>query len=701
MDLSEISRAITRGLSPLRAPPALRLSQWAAEHFYLSAESSYTEGRWRAWPFQHAILDCMGNDWIRKVTIIKSARVGYSKMFLACVGYNAQHRRRNQGIWNPTDEDSDDFCKTDLEPMLRDVAIMARLFPANRARDKRNTLRTKMLVGCSIHMRGGKAAKNYRRLSIDVGYIDEVEGFDANVQNEGSPIKLVEKRTEGATWPKLIVGSTPKRKGESLIEGHADQADLYFQFHIPCPHCGHEHTLEWGSRDTAHGMKWTDNDPRTVAQLCPSCGTLYTQAEYLSVWDRGRYIATRGQRGDMLGTWIDSEGRFRSPDGRLVPPVEHVAFHIWTAYSRAAKWVDLVREFLEAVDLALAGDTTNLQTFTNLTLGRTWEPRIERTDAKTLQKRAEPYPLRTVPRRGLVLTAGVDVQDNRFEIAVWAYGRGLEMWTVDYMVLAANPGDPADWEKLDQYLQTRFAHEGGQRLSIEAVAIDTGGHFTHEVYEFCRTRAHRRVFAVKGEERPGRPIVGTSALQDINWNGRIIKSGVRLWRVGTDTAKDLFSGRLGVLRPGPGYVHFCADLEESFYEGLTAEARVPVRTARGVVYRWTKVSSQSRNEPLDTTVYALFAAHRLDLHRYTEIMWTRIDMVLNPLNADLFAARLDDLPALPPPVVQSPSESRPETLDESPEDDHQEPELATADAGPPVDFMALLNQVRRDRRARG
>ncbi len=670
MDRAEIAQAIARGLSPLKAPSALRLSQWAAAHFYLSAESSYTEGRWNAWPFQHAILDCMGNDWIRQVTIIKSARVGYSKMFLACIGYNAQHRRRNQGIWNPTDEDSDDFCKTDLEPMLRDVAVMAKVSTTARGRDKRSTLRTKMLRGCVIHMRGGKAARNYRRLSLDVGYIDELEGFDADVQGEGSPPKLVFKRCEGATWPKLIVGSTPKKKLGSLIEGEARAADLLFRFHIPCPHCGHEHTLEWGTRDAPHGMKWRDNDPGTVAQLCPSCGSLYSQAEYLSVWERGRYVAHEGRQTELYGTWIDAEGRFRSPAGRLIAPPGHVAFHIWTAYSRAARWVDLARDFLEAVAAASTGDKTSLQTFVNVTLGQTWEPRVEKTDASVLSSRAEAYPLRLVPRGGLVLVAGVDVQDNRFELVVWAVGRGMEMWVVDDMHLRANPGNPADWQVLDDYLLTRFPHEGGQRLAIDAVAIDTGGHYTHEVYEFCRVREHRRVFAVKGEERPGRPIVGTSALQDVNSDGGVIKDGVRLWRVGTDTAKDLFFARLSVRAPGPGYIHFSNQLDPAFYEQLTAEARLPVKTSRGTVHRWQKVSSTVRNEDLDGTVYALFCAHRLDLHRYTDAMWSRLEFVICPPTADLFVIPALTLQPLPVPVAAeaAPIPTAPDAIVADPQD---------------------------------
>lgn len=129
MDLSEIQRAISRGLNALAAPPPMQLSRWAADHFYLSAESSYVEQRWEAYPYQIAILDAMSHDDIREVVFIKSARVGYTKMILAAMGYFAHHKRRNQCVWQPTDDDSDEFVKTELEPMLRDVAAMAEVFP--------------------------------------------------------------------------------------------------------------------------------------------------------------------------------------------------------------------------------------------------------------------------------------------------------------------------------------------------------------------------------------------------------------------------------------------------------------------------------------------------------------------------------------------------------------------------------------------
>jgi phage terminase large subunit GpA-like protein len=242
----------------------------------------------------------------------------------------------------------------------------------------------------------------------------------------------------------------------------------------------------------------------------------------------------------------------------------------------------------------------------------------------------------TVPFGGLVLVAGGDVQDNRFEVVVWAIGRGEEMWAVDYSVIYANPADERDWEKLDAYRATVFSHESGQSMRIEAMAIDTGGHFTHQVSNYCRERDRDRVFAVRGDPQPSRMVKGKATSQDVNWRGRVIRRGVRLWYVGTHTAKDLIYGRHCVETPGPGYVHFSKDLPPEFYHQLTAEARVPQRTSRGIEFRWVCPKGK-RNEVLDCTVYAVFCTHALGLHTYTQAMWTQLENAVQPRNGDLFA----------------------------------------------------------------
>lgn len=650
MDLTEITKSVKRGLQTLEAATPMRLSEWAAKHFYLSAESSYVEQAWVAFPYQVGIMDCLSHDDISEVTVMKSARVGYTKMMLAAIGYFAEHKRRNQAVWQPTDDDSDDFVKTEIDPMLRDVKIMQKVFPEYLSRHRNNTLRQKTFLGSILHLRGGKAAKNYRRISVDVAHLDEVDGFDSDIEKEGSPVNLSRKRTEGATFPKQILGSTPKLRHFSLIEARYQQAERQFKFKIPCPLCGDVHDLKWGGKDSAFGFKWIDNDPETVAHVCAACGGAYTQAEYIAASKLGRWY-------DQQGGWIGLAGDFYDADGQPTSAPRSVGFHVWTAYSPMTSWAQIVREFISAKVKAKAGDKSELKTFINTTLGETWEEEIEQTDSNVLKARAENYMLRRVPMGCLILTCGVDVQDNRFEITVWGWGRGEEMWVIDYMVLQANPADERDWDKLDNYLLTKFQHVSGQFLGIEATGIDSGGHFTHQVYDFCRKRTQRRVFALKGDSKQGMPVKGRSSMQDVNWRGQTIKSGVKLWMVGTDTAKDLLHGRLKVTQNGPGRVHFSVELPDEFYKQLTAEVRALQKTSTGEQYRWVKRST--RNEVLDTTVYAMFAAHMIDLHKFTDKMWERLENAVQPPTPDLFAQPIvikkesDPVPEVTQPIQQN------------------------------------------------
>jgi phage terminase large subunit GpA-like protein len=665
-----VAAAIARGLAPLKVPKPVRLSRWAEDHFYLTAEASYVEGRWHSWPFQRALLDLMGSDQVRMVDFRKSKRVGYTKCLLAKVAYTAEHKRRNQLLYQPTDDDRDDFVTDELEPVLRDVDVVKAVFPKFNRKSKDNTLRKKKFTTGVLHLRGGKAAKNYRRLTVDDVHYDELDAFDRDIESEGTATKLGDGRLEGATFPKSIRGTTPKTKGASNIEDAEAEASLRFRYHVACPHCDTFGPIEWGGKRLAHGMKWQRGRPETVQHICQHCGVGMTPAQYFAVWEHGRWIAHDGDH------WLDDDPALtdivlRRADGTVVPWAlhPHVALHVWAAYSPQTTWQAIVEQFLSAAEKAKRGDDSELKTFINTVLGETYEERSEAADESELEKRAkaESYALRTVPRGCLLLTAGVDVQDNRFEAVVWGWGRGEEMWVVDHMVLDANPADERDWQRLDTYLQSRFQQEwhGGQ-MGIEAVAIDTGGHFTHQVYNYVRQREHRRIVGVRGSTQYGTNIKGAARKQDVNFRGQVIKAGVRVYDVGTDTAKDLIYGRLRVMQPGPGYMHFAPQLSSEFFNQLTAEGRVLQRTATGEVYRWVK--RRQRNEALDCTVYAIFAAHLVDVHRFTERMWQRLQDAVQPPR-DLFAPAEEaaewaeaspvHTSAPPPPPAQEPQPSTP------------------------------------------
>ena len=665
-----IARVIAGALRVLSVPPPQRLSQWAEQNFYLSAESSYVEQHWRAWPFQTGMLDVIGHDQVHHVTIRKSARVGYTKMLLAYVGYLAEHKRRNAVIYQPTDDDRDEFVTTELDPMLRDVRAMRRVMPKFTKRSKDNTLRQKKFLTGLLHLRGGKAAKNYRRLTVDAVIYDEFSGFDRDIEKEGAPGKLGDKRLEGATFPKSLAGSTPKTKYNDNTEDRETEASMHLRWHVPCRHCDELHQITFGGRDDPHGLKWTPGDTAGVRHACPHCGGLITQSEYLEMWHGGVWID------NGTGAWLDQFGDFRVPaaiDWRtcemrehrdpatILPTPGHVAMHIWTACAPQATWQTIVDEFLAAKRLAARGDFSLLKTFINTTLGETWEEKGEAADEHALQARAEDYPLGTVPAGGLVLTAGVDVQGNRFEIGVWAWGRGLESWQVDHHIIEGNPQSEEDWEQVAAHLGRRYtqAWHGGS-LGLASVSVDAN-YQTQAVLNFVRVmQRSMRIHAIRGENDAKKPIKCVGTPQDVTWKGEKWRAGVRLWGVGVKSAKDMLHGQLQIGAPGPGYVHTSRHSSREWFEQLTAEQRILKVAKGGTEECWIK--RRPRNEVLDCRNYALHAAYMLGLQSYDDARWLQLELSVQPEATPRQPTPAPVHRAPPPPapaMSQRPSNPRP------------------------------------------
>lgn len=585
---TELAKEIKQGLEAIKKPEPLSLSQWSGKHFYLSSESSYVEGNWEAFPFQAGIMDCISNDDIRVIAVIKSARVGITKIMLAAIGYFAQHKRRNQAIWQPTDGDMDEFVKTEVDTMIRDVPIVRTVFPWYDKKHKNNTMSQKMFIGSALHLRGGKAAKNYRRISPDVVYLDELDGFDGDIEKEGDPVTLAAKRIEGATFPKMVLGSTPKLKESSMIGKQADSADRFFRFHIPCPHCGFEQSLFWGSPDAEFGMKWVDNDPKTAGYLCRDCSVIFTQDEYLAVWDKGRWI-------DDEGVYLGADNFFYDNENNIVPTPSSVAFHIWTIYSPMTEWSRIVDDFIKAKN-----DPAKLKGFVNLTLGEPWaEDDGNGTDASALYSRREYYDAE-VPEQVNVLTIGADVQDDRIEYSVWGWSEAEESYLIDHKAIYGDLTSDTFWTKLSAMFKIPFRKADGTILDVRLVCIDSGGHFTSEVYKFSKRAGLRFVIPIKGANQMGKPVA--------TFPKKRSKDGVYLTFVGTDTAKDLLYFRALQLEPGHGYIHFPVKewASEDYFSQYAAETRKKVYTKGRPHFEWV-CKSGVRNEAWDCAVYALAA----------------------------------------------------------------------------------------------
>ncbi|HID4567307.1 phage terminase large subunit family protein [Escherichia coli] len=392
--VNRLRHFVRAGLRSLFRPEPQTAVEWADANYYLPKESAYQEGRWETLPFQRAIMNAMGSDYIREVNVVKSARVGYSKMLLGVYAYFIEHKQRNTLIWLPTDGDAENFMKTHVEPTIRDIPSLLALAPWYGKKHRDNTLTMKRFTnGRGFWCLGGKAAKNYREKSVDVAGYDELAAFDDDIEQEGSPTFLGDKRIEGSVWPKSIRGSTPKVRGTCQIERAASESPHFMRFHVACPHCGEEQYLKFGDKETPFGLKWTPDDPSSVFYLCEHNACVIRQQE-LDFTD-ARYIC------EKTGIWTRDGILWFSSSGEEIEPPDSVTFHIWTAYSPFTTWVQIVKDWMKT-----KGDTGKRKTFVNTTLGETWEAKIgERPDAEVMAERKEHYSA-PVPDRVAYLTPG-------------------------------------------------------------------------------------------------------------------------------------------------------------------------------------------------------------------------------------------------------------------------------------------------------
>ncbi|ENB4942826.1 phage portal protein [Escherichia coli] len=349
--VNRLRHFVRAGLRSLFRPEPQTAVEWADANYYLPKESAYQEGRWETLPFQRAIMNAMGSDYIREVNVVKSARVGYSKMLLGVYAYFIEHKQRNTLIWLPTDGDAENFMKTHVEPTIRDIPSLLALAPWYGKKHRDNTLTMKRFTnGRGFWCLGGKAAKNYREKSVDVAGYDELAAFDEDIEQEGSPTFLGDKRIEGSVWPKSIRGSTPKVRGTCQIERAASESPHFMRFHVACPHCGEEQYLKFGDKETPFGLKWTPDDPSSVFYLCEHNACVIRQQE-LDFTD-ARYIC------EKTGIWTRDGILWFSSSGEEIEPPDSVTFHIWTAYSPFTTWVQIVKDWMKT-----KGDTQSAMDF--------------------------------------------------------------------------------------------------------------------------------------------------------------------------------------------------------------------------------------------------------------------------------------------------------------------------------------------------
>jgi len=616
----------------LRPREPLSVDEWADRYRVLAGETSAEPGRWRTdrTPYLRQIMRDLSDDSpVEEVVLQFGTQLGKSETGLNWLGCSIDHDPGPMMLILPTVDIAKRFSKQRLAPMIRETPGLRARIRESRSRDGGNTTLTKEFPGGLLVVTGANSAAGLASMPSRLLYADEVDDYPDDVDGQGEPLGLATARQDTFARRKRLLSSSPKRPpGFSTIEARFN-AGTRFRYWVPCPHCGEHQVLEWGGLEVAHGLKWVGSDPASAHYVCKHCGS----------------VIEEHCKAAML-----NGGEWRAED----PAAPVRSYHLSSLYSPLGwlSWATIVREYLEADEALVAGKTAPMKTWRNTRLALTWSEPGARLQVHALRERARmdgAHRMRGMPAAIAVLTAGVDVQDNRLEVSVWGWGPGEETALVDHHVL---PGDPAQadiWERLDLYLSTRFVHPSGGSLGVEALAIDTGGHFTHTVYAYVRERSPgrrvesggcvwvQRVYAIKGQDRAGLPVKGKATAVDVNWRGKLIQRGCQLWMVGVNSAKDWWYSRLRHERPGPGFVHVPADVTDEWCEQMTVESRVQSRTARGVRMVW-HCPKGKRNESWDCAVYALFAAHAIGLERWTAPMWERAAERIAPRQADLLGS---------------------------------------------------------------
>lgn len=530
----------------------------------LSPESSAEPGRYyteRA-EYQRGIMDAFSDPTVERVVVMTSSQVGKTTVLENVIGYHIEHDPSPMLIIQPTLEISKAFSKDRLAPMLRDTPSLKNKVKDARSRDAENTTLHKQFPGGHVTMAGANSPASLASRPIRVVLCDEVDRYPASAGTEGDPVDLAFKRATTFWNRKLGMFSTPTVKGFSRIEKAYEESDMR-KYYVPCPHCGEYQIMEFAQ------LRWPKNKPREAVYHCGICDGKIEDRDKIAIMRYGEWRATKDVLG-VAGFWLNE----------LYSP--------WVSFGT------LAANFLEAK----RGGRETLKTFLNTSLAETWEEEGSSPKDDSLYARREDYGP-AVPLEAAVITCGVDAQDNRLELEVIAWGKGEESWGIEFKILQGDPAGADIWKDLDAYLQKSFTHESGESLRIAAVCIDTGGHHTQQVYNFVRPRERRRIYGIKGANRPGEPI----------WPKRASRKNtgrINLYTIGTDGAKDLIYGRLKIDEPGPGYMHFPLQYDEEYFRQLTAEKVVYEKGVR----KWIKKQG-ARNESLDIRVYATAALERL------------------------------------------------------------------------------------------
>lgn len=549
----------------LEPPKPMTVSTWAAEHRVLSRESSAEPGKWnldRA-PYQRIIMDVISDKTCRRIVLMTSAQIGKTEILSNAIGYYSEHDPSPILMVMPTEDMARDFSKDRLAAMIRDTKCLKEVYGKVKSRDTSNTILHKQFLGGYVKMIGANSPSNLSSRPIRILLMDEVDRYPSSAGTEGDPVDLAEKRTNNFWNKKIILTSTPTEKGLSRIEKEYNRSSME-EWCVQCPYCGKYTPYVWENLDF-----------KDMMMSCDCCGEKLTEDE-----------------------WKDRPGTFVAGNPEVT---DTRGFHLNEMASPWKRWKDIVKEYQAAVhDLKATRSDHKMRTWVNTAKGEPYEPEGFSAEKDDLMKRREYYSAE-LPEGVLVLTASVDVQDDRFEIEVCGWGSGFESWGIMYDKLFGNLEQEAAWNELEEYLLQQFHFENGNALSIACTFLDTGGHYTTQAYKWLlkMKRKRRMIFGIKGYGANGVPLLHKKSTNN--------DYHVPILILGVNAGKETVMNRLNIAEYGPGYCHFPENIDRGYdrkyMDGITSEKRI-IKTVRGKpTVAWVKKKSGGRNEAFDLRNY--------------------------------------------------------------------------------------------------
>ena len=548
-------------------PPDLTVSQWADEFRRIPPEASAEPGQWRTSraEYQREIMNAISDPLIERVVVMTAAQVGKTEILLNVIGFFIDQEPSPILVLQPTLDMGQSFSKDRLAPMIRDTPALQGKVKEPRSRDSGNTLMHKKFLGGHITIAATNSPVSLASRPIRILLCDEVDRYPLSSGKEGDPVKLAEKRTQNFWNRRIVWVSTPTLLQTSRIyEGFKGSSQE--EWCLPCPTCGEYQPLSW--------EQISFKDLPEPVMTCAKCGAVHNEVEWKAGQERGIWIA-------------------KNPDEKRTR-----GFHMNAFASGWVTWGNLIAQYQDA----LRSGEEALKVWWNTVLGLPYENTEGTIEAEALESHREKYNAE-LPDGVLVLTCGVDTQDDRLECEVVGWGIGHESWGIEYRIFYGDPGLNEVWQALDDFLSKTWSYANGDKLGLACTCIDSAGHFTDEVYKFCKPRARRNIFPIIGRGREGMPSVSKPSRNN--------RRHVVLFTLGVTTIKGVLFSRLKVERHGAGYCHFPLDAKNGhrgydsvYFKGLLSERMVLKRLHGRDTITWEPRNPGIRNEPLDTRVYA-------------------------------------------------------------------------------------------------